>query len=164
LRRGLQANPPITYAEDTDMTDTGQMLQDIVRVAQSGRDFFAGMGPRASQDEVRAAFDYLADVKKRLVNSLTIWASPTSEESERGKSTVTAVEKAYSDASRRFRKDAPASVAHALTFGEDQLLELTERAYATTPVPALRQLLKAYYAEIAICRQTMSRLESRLAA
>lgn len=146
------------------MTETGQILQDIVRVAQSGRDFFAGTGPRVSEGEVRAAFGYVADVKKRLINSLAIWAPPMSGNSEGDTSTVAAVEKAYAGASRRFRKDAPASVAHALTFGEDRLLKLTERAFETTRVPALRQLLKAYYAEIAICRQTMSRLESRLAA
>ncbi len=53
------------------MIDTEQALQDIVRVAQSGRDLFVDLGSRAREGEVREAFGYVADVKKRLIESLS---------------------------------------------------------------------------------------------
>lgn len=146
------------------MSDTEQSLQDLSRMARSGHRFFARTGPRASEDEVRAAFAYVADVKQRLAHSLSAWAPPPAKNRESGNAAVAIVEKLYADASRNFRPEAPASVAHALTFAEDQLLKLTERTYEGTRVPALRQLLKEYYAEISMCRQTMSRLQARLAA
>jgi adenosylmethionine-8-amino-7-oxononanoate aminotransferase len=146
------------------MTQTEQaLLQDIVRVAQTGHDFFADVGPRANEIEVRAAFAYVADVKRRLIHSLVTWAPPA-HNAEPGNVSVATVEKLYADARRHLRPEAPASIAHALMIGEDQLIKLTERAFRGTRVPALRQLLKASYPELSICRQTMSRLQARLAA
>ncbi|HET7065281.1 MAG TPA: hypothetical protein VFI49_13500 [Rudaea sp.] len=145
------------------MIDTEQTLQDIVRVAQSGRDFFVDIGSRAVEREVRETFAYVADVKKRLIESLAAW-TPAPPPSRRASGIVAAVEKLYRDVRHHFRGDAPASVAHALTFGEDQLIKLTERAFEGTRVPALRQLLKSYYSELSICQQAMSRLRTHLAA
>ena len=143
------------------MIDTEQALQDIVRVARCGHDLFVDIGSRACEGEVRDAFAYVADVKKRLIESLAIWTPAPS--GSRG-STVAALEKIYADVGQHFRADAPASVAHALAFAEDQLLKLTERAFERTRVPALRELLKSYYSELSICQQAMSRLRTRLAA
>ena len=145
------------------MIDTEQALQDIVRVAQSGRDLFLDLGTRASEGDVREAFGYVADVKKRLIESLATW-TPLAPADRRPCATVAAVEKLYGDVRGHFNGEAPASVAHALTFGEDQLLKLTERAFEGTRIPALRQLLKSYYSELSICQQAMSRLRTRLAA
>jgi len=145
------------------MIDTEQTLQDIVLVAQSGRDLFVDIGARTCEGDVREGFAYVADVKKRLVESLAPWTPPTPSLQRRG-SIVATVEKLYADVGRHFHGDAPASVAQALTFGEDQLISLTERAFEGTRVPALRQLLKSYYSELSICQQAMSRLRTRLAA
>ena len=145
------------------MIDTEQALQDIVRVAQSGRDLFSDLSSRACQDEVREAFAYVADVKKQLIDSLATW-TPPAPSGQRGSAAVATVEKLYAEVRQHFDGDAPAPVAHALTFGEDQLLKLTERAFEVTRVPALRQLLKSYYSELSICQQAMSRLRTRLAA
>jgi uncharacterized protein (TIGR02284 family) len=145
------------------MSNTEQALQDIARIARSGRDFFVDMGPRAKEREVQDAFTYVADVKERLINSLAIW-TPTAPCGGHDRSTVAAVEKLYADIRPHFQSGGPARVAHALAVGEDQLLKLTERAFEGTRVPALRQLLKAYYSEISICHQAMSRLQTRLAA
>jgi len=137
-----------------------QQLQDIVRLAQSGRDFYASVGPGAAETEVRAAFAYVADVKARLVHSLATWSPPAPVTS----SSAGAGEKLYNEARQSFRSDAPAMAAPVLTQGEDQLLKLVECAFEATRVPALRQLLKSFYSEVAICRQAMARLQSRLAA
>jgi len=143
------------------MPTNEQQLQDIVHLAQSGRDFFASVGPGAAETEVRAAFAYVADVKSRLVHALATWASPLAV----GRSaSVNAGEKLYTEARQTFRSDAPAPAATVLTQAEDQLLRLVECAFETTRVPALRQLLKSFYSEVAICRQAMARLQSRLAA
>ena len=145
------------------MIDTEQALQDIVRVAQSGRDAFMDIGSRASDGEVREAFAYAADVKRRLVESLVPWTPPLSPGRQAGPIVAT-IEKLYADVRQHFRADCPASVAHALTLGEGQLLALAERAFEGTRVPALRQLLKSYYSELSICQQAMSRLRTRVAA
>lgn len=142
------------------MTDTGEALQDIVRVARSGHAFFVDTGSRAQEGEVREAFAYVADVKKRLVDSLATWTPPEPSR-DRSSPMVAAVEKLYADVRQHFHGDAPQSVAHALTFGEEQLIKMTERAFAGTRVPALRQLLKSYYSELSICQQAMSRLRTR---
>ena len=145
------------------MIDTEQALQDIVRVAQSGRDLFVDLGSRTREGDVREGFAYVADVKNRLIESLAPWTPPAPSD-RRHTSIVATVEKLYQDVRRHFHGDAPASVAHALTFGEDQLVSLTERAFEGTRVPALRQLLKSHYSELSICQQAMSRLRTRLAA
>ena len=146
------------------MTNIAQEWQDIARSARSGRNFFAEAAPRARESEISAAFGYVADVKARLIDNLATWTATSAEGAGRHSPTVAAVEKLYADAARHFRPEAPASVAHALAFGEDQLLRLTEHAFETARTPVLRQLLKQYYSEISICRQTMSRLQARLAA
>jgi hypothetical protein len=145
------------------MIDTEQALQDIVRVAQSGRDLFVDLGSRARDGEVQEAFGYVADVKRRLIESLAPWTPPASA-GQCACAIVAEVEKLYADVGEHFNAQAPASMAHALTFGEDQLVKLTERAFEGTRVPALRQLLKSYYSELSICQQAMSRLQTRLAA
>jgi hypothetical protein len=143
------------------MRTNEQQLQDIVRLAQTGRDFFASVGPGAAETEVRAAFAYVADVKARLIHSLATWASPSMAEAT---GPVSVGEKLYNEARQNFRFDAPATAAPVLTQAEDQLLRLVECAFEATRVPALRQLLKSFYSEVAICRQAMARLQSRLAA
>ena len=145
------------------MIDTERALQDIVRVARSGRDLFIDIGARAGEGEVREAFAYVADVKQRLIESLAAW-TPPAPPSGRASATALAVEKLYGDVRQHFRADAPASVGHALAFAEGQLLRLAERAFEGTRVPALRELLKSYYSELSICQQAMSRLRTRLAA
>ncbi len=145
------------------MIDTEHALQDIVRLAQSGRELFIDLGSRARESDVREAFDYVADVKKRLIESLAAW-TPLEPSDQRARAAVAEVEKLYADVRERFNGEEPAPVAHALAFGEDELLKLTERAFEGTRVPALRQLLKSYYAELSICQQAMSRLRTRLAA
>ena len=140
------------------MATDQQKLQDIVRLAQSGRDFFASTGPGAAETEVRAAFAYVADVKARLIHSLSVWApAPAADNSSAGA-------RLYNEARQIFRSDAPATAASVLTRGEDQLLKLVESGFQSTRVPALRQLLKSFYSEVAICRQAMARLQARLAA
>jgi len=145
------------------MIDTEKSLQDIVRVAQTGRDLFVELGSRTGEGEVRDAFAYVADVKRRLIENLSAWTPPVSSDS-RASATALAVQRLYEDVRQHFRSDAPASVAHALTFAEDRLIRLIERAFEGTRVPALRQLLKSYYSELSICQQAMSRLRTRLAA
>lgn len=145
------------------MIDTEHALQDIVRLAQSGRELFIDLGSRARESDVREAFDYVADVKKRLIESLAAW-TPLAPSDQRARAAVAEVEKLYADVREHFNGEEPAPVAHALAFGEDELLKLTERAFEGTRVPALRQLLKSYYAELSICQQAMSRLRTRLAA
>jgi uncharacterized protein (TIGR02284 family) len=147
----------------TEMIDTEHALQDIVRVAQTGRELFVELGSRAEEGEVRDAFVYVADVKRQLIESLAAW-TPPAPSGRRASGIVAAVEKLYGDVRQHFHGDAPASVAHALTFGEDQLIKLTERAFERTRIPALRQLLKSYYSELTVCQQAMSRLQTRLAA
>ena len=141
------------------MPTNEQQLQDIVRLAQSGREFFLAAGPGAAETEVRAAFAYVADVKSRLIHGLAIWAPATATSGS-----VNAGEKLYNEARQSFRYDAPATAAPILTQAEDQLLRQVECAFEATRVPALRQLLKSFYSEVAICRQAMARLQSRLAA
>lgn len=142
------------------MIDTGRALQDIVRVAHCGRELFSDLGCRAYDGEVREAFAYVADVKKRLIDSLGTWTPPAPSGEQSGPIVAT-VEKLYADVRQHFHGDAPQSVAHALTFGENQLVKLTERAFEGTRVPALRQLLKSYYSELSVCQRAMSRLRTR---
>ena len=71
---------------------------------------------------------------------------------------------AYADAHKAFRSDVPANVANSLGFAEAQLCKLLQRAFDEAETPALKQVLKSYYAELLICRQAMWRLHARLAA
>jgi len=145
------------------MNSNEQVLQNMARIAQSGRDFFTDIYPRVLSSEVRTAFAYVADVKSRLLRDLAPWV-PHIERSEDRTSPAATVEKMYDDARKAFRGDVPAPVAHALGFGEAQLCKLLQRAFDESDSPALKQMLKSYYAELLICRQAMWRLHARLAA
>ena len=52
----------------------GLPAEEIVRIASIGRDFFIEMKPRVIDSEVRAAFEYISDVKSRFVLDMTQWA------------------------------------------------------------------------------------------
>ena len=145
------------------MNSNEQVLQNLARIAQSGRDFFTEVYSRVHSSEVRTAFAYVADVKTRLLRDLTPWV-PRIERGDDRTSPAAVVEKMYEDARKSFRGDVPAPVAHALGFGEAQLCKLLQRAFEEAASPALKQVLKSYYAELLICRQAMWRLHARLAA
>lgn len=150
------------------MIGNEQVLQDIVRIAKSGRDFFSETSSRVTDTEVRTAFVYLSEVKTRLIDELIPWV-PRAKDTAPGSPSaivpsVIVTEKLYMDARTNFRSNQPESIANALSFGEDQLLKLVERAFNAARAPALKQLLKSYYAELSICRDAMSRLRARLAA
>ena len=146
------------------MNSNEQVLQNMARIAQSGREFFASVYPRVVSPEVRQAFAYIADVKTRLLRDLQPWVPHVEKQPDDRTSPAALVEKMYTDSLRTFRSDVPATVANALGFAEAQLCKLLQRAFDEADSPALKQVLKSYYAELLICRQAMWRLHARLAA
>jgi len=146
------------------MNTNEQVLQNMARIARSGREFFAEVYPRVLSPEVRQAFAYITDVKSRLLRDLQPWVPEIHASGDDRTSPAAMVEKMYADARRQFRTDVPANVANALGFAEAQLCKLLQRAFDEADSPALKQVLKSYYAELLICRQAMWRLHARLAA
>lgn len=146
------------------MKNNEQVLQNMMRIARAGRDFFAQIYPRVNDPEVRMALSYVTDVKNRLLNDLSAWAPMPPAQSEDRTSPAAMVEKMYADARRTFRGDAPAETGNALSVGEVQLCRLLERAFEEVDSPALKRVLKSYYAELMLCRQAMWRLQARRAA
>lgn len=146
------------------MKSNEQVLQNMMRIARSGRDFFAEVYPRVNDPEVRMALSYVSDVKSRLLNDLGAWVRQPAADSDDRTSPAAMVERMYADARRNFRGDAPADVGNALSVGEVQLCRLLERAFEEADSPGLKRLLKSYYAELMLCRQAMWRLQARRAA
>ena len=152
------------------MKSHDDVLQQIVRIAQSGRDFFVQMYPRVTDPEERTAFTYISEVKSQLLTDLAPWV-PTIAQNPVGSvdqpsvehaSPAAIIEKMYAEARKHFRGEAPG--ANALRFGEEQLIRLVERAFEESSVPALKEILKSYYGQLVICREAMWRLQLRLAA
>ncbi len=142
------------------------LLQQIARMARSSHDFYVDVYPGVTDAEIRTAFAYISEVKSRLLADLTPWMPPKAALSDPADhiSPATVVEKMYADARRNFRGTAPAASAGALSFGEEQLLRLLERAFTGTTNATLKDLLKSYYPQLVICREAMSRLHARMAA
>lgn len=146
------------------------VLQQIVRIAQSGRDFFVQMYPRVTDPEERMAFTYISEVKNQLLVDLAPWVPKVESKSAASAalplaertSPAAIVEKLYVEARKNFRGEAAG--ANALRFAEEQLIRLVERAFEESSVPALKEILKSYYGQLVICREAMWRLQLRLAA
>jgi uncharacterized protein (TIGR02284 family) len=139
------------------------LLQQIVRIAGIGRDFFNEMKPRVADSEVRAAFEYISDVKSRLVLDLTPWA-PAGKSENHHVSAAASAERIYVDLKRSFDGAQPHLSAGLLDIGEQQLMRLVERSFEVTKSPVLRKLLKAHYPSLVVCREAMSRLSARRVA
>jgi len=139
------------------------LLQQIVSIASVGRDFFVEMKSRVADSEVRAAFDYISDVKGRLVLELAAWASEGSPLGHHVSAAASA-ERIYVDLKRTFDGTRPQLSAGLLDIGEQQLIRLVERAFETSQSPVLRKLLKAHYPALVVCREAMSRLSARKVA
>jgi uncharacterized protein (TIGR02284 family) len=154
--------------EEWKMKSHDDVLRQIVRIARSGNEFFVDTYPGVRDPEIRSAFAYLSEVKTRMIADLAPFMPKESGPSEQASSDRTspavALQRLYADMHGKFRSDAPATAAKALSLGEDQLIRLVERAFEETQLPDLKELLKAYYAQLLICRDAMSRLHSRLAA
>jgi len=140
-----------------------EKLQDIVRIAQSSRDFFVAAYPHVAEPELRTAFAYISDVKARLIADMTPWTPQEPCVSAR-KPDSDAIERLYADARALLGRRPPEQFGDALSFGEDQLLKRVERAFDEVRLPALRQLLRSYQSQLAVCRQAMWRLNGRMAA
>ncbi len=147
------------------------ILHQVACIARSGRDFFVQVHPGIVDPEVRTTFAYIAEVKDRLLTDLLPWLTPALEpsstpaqDSDDRISPAVIVAKAYGDARKMFRGDAPAASAAALIFGEEQLLRLFERAFEQAENEALKQLLKSYHPQLVISREAMTRLRARLVA
>jgi hypothetical protein len=147
------------------MKNNDQVLQNMLRIARSGRDFFAQIYPRVTEPEVRMALSYVSDVKNRFLTDLSAWVPEAAPDVDDRTSPAALVEKMYADARRNFRAEAPAELGNALSVGEVQLCRLLERAFEEpASPPALKRMLKSYYAELMLCRQAMWRLQARRAA
>lgn len=141
--------------------NTDALLRDILHVTRAGHAFFVSAYPGLVDAEVRTAFAYVTDVKARMIAELTPWLTAADDECSAKAHTI---EKMYTDARAAFHGRAPANVASALGFGEDQLLRMVERAFADARLPALRQLLKTHHSQLRVCRQAMGRMQGRMAA
>ena len=145
------------------MNREGDLLQQVVRIASIGRDFFVEMKPRVANIEVRAAFEYISDVKSRFVLDIVPWAPADSGENHHVSAAASA-ERIYVDLRRSFDGAQPQLSAGLLDIGEQQLMRLVERAFEITKTPALRKLLKAHYPSLVVCREAMLRLSARRVA
>jgi len=139
------------------------LLQQIVRIAIIGRDFFIETKSRIADNEVRAAFEYIADVESRVVADLTPWA-PAGKSDNHHVSAAASAERIYVDLKRSFNGAQPQLSAGLLDIGEQQLMRLVERAFEVTKSAVLRKLLKAHYPSLVVCREAMSRLSARKVA
>jgi uncharacterized protein (TIGR02284 family) len=139
------------------------LLQQIVRIATTGRDFFIEVTPRITDSEVRAAFDYIAEAKRRFVLELTPWTRETTTE-EHHVSAAASAERIYVDLRRTFDGTRPQLSAGLLDIGEQQLMRLVERTFESAKSPLLRRLLKVHYPSLVVCREAMSRLSARRVA
>ena len=147
------------------------VLHQVARIARSGRAFFVGVYPGVADAEVRTTFAYIAEVKNRLLADLAPWLAPNLDSPVAGSedradriSPAALLAKAYADARKTFRGDSPAASAATLSFGEDQLLRLLERAFEQSDDATLKQLLKSYHPQLVISREAMLRLRARQAA
>jgi len=147
------------------------VLHQVARIARSGRDFFLEVYSGIVDAEVRTTFAHIAEVKNRLLTDLMPWLTPPLESSNPPAgdsadhiSPAAIVAKAYADARKTFRGDAPAASAAALGFGEEQLLRLLGRAFEQAENQSLKQLLKSYHPQLVISREAMSRLRARQVA
>lgn len=141
-------------------------LQQIVRVVQSGQDFFVNAYAELTDAEIRTAFTYIIDVKSQFLTELAPWISSASLPSANADvaSPIVAIERIYADAKKNFHGNRLEASTNELGFGEAQLLRLVERAYEVSDDMKLKRLLKAYYPQFVICREAMWRLSARLAA
>lgn len=140
------------------------ILHQVVRIVESGHDFFVEAYAGLKDPEIRTAFSYISDVKSQLLADLSPWVSPAHPANGDPASPTVAVERIYADARKNFHGSRLEASANELGFGEAQLLRLVERAYELSDDMKLKRLLKAYYPQIVICREAMWRLSARLAA
>ena len=140
------------------------LLQQIVRIASIGRDFFIEMKSRVADSEVRAAFEYISDVKSRFVLDVAPWAPTDGVSESHHVSAAASAERIYVDLKRSFDGAQPQLSAGLLDIGEQQLMRLVERAFEVAKSPVLRKLLKAHYPSLVVCREAMSRLSARRVA
>jgi hypothetical protein len=140
------------------------LLQQVLRIARAGRKFFTAVTPTITDAEVRSGFEYISEVKVRLIGDLSPWTREMSDEPMQHVSAAVSVEKVYADLERTFRKEPPAASSRLLAIGEEQLLRSVERTFDTTQNEQLKALLKTYYPQLVICREAMSRLRTRQAA
>lgn len=140
------------------------LLQQVLRIARAGRKFFNAVTLSIADAEVRSGFEYIAEVKGRLIGDLSPWTREISAEPMQHVSAAVSVEKVYADLERTFRREPPVASARVLAIGEEQLLRAVERAFDVTQNADLKALLKTYYPQLVICREAMARLRSRQAA
>ncbi len=140
------------------------ILHQIVRIVQSGHDFFVDAYAGLTVPELRMAFTYIVDVKSQFLTDLAPWVTLSNQPVTDADSPVVTIERIYSDAKRDFHGSRLESSANELGFGEAQLLRLVERACESTDDITLKRTLKAYCPQIVICREAMWRLSARLAA
>ena len=139
-------------------------LQQIVRIVQSGHDFFVDAYPGLTDAEIRTAFTYLIDVKSQFLSDLSPWTTAMTPHVQDANSPTVAIEQIYLDAKRNFHGNRLDASANELGFGEAQLLRVVEHAYELCDDMKLKRILKAYYPQFVICREAMWRLGERLAA
>jgi uncharacterized protein (TIGR02284 family) len=145
------------------MSREQELLQQIVRIATSGRNFFADMKTRIADPEVHTAFEYISDVKDRFVRDLSQWV-PAGKAEFHDNATATNIERFYASLKRTFDGARPQRSAAVLDVSEQQLMCLVERAFEVVQSPVLRSLLKAHYPALVVCREAMARLHTRKAA
>jgi hypothetical protein len=140
------------------------LLRQIIRIAKSGRDYFAAVYPSVIDADMRSAFVYMSEIKERLIADIEPWIPAIQEDVSDHVSPAALVEKMYRDARAAFRTSEPAASAKALTVAEEQLSRLVERTFEVTTDARLKDALKAHYPQLLVCVEAMRRLRARMAA
>ena len=148
------------------MNSLDGLLQQTLRIARASRDFFVFAEPAMKDSEVRMAFEYIGQVKGKLASDLEPYVAANDGQAVGATlSPASSVEKIYQDLRTSVRSSGvSAAAARTLAAGEEQLVRLVERAFEQATNATLKDMLKAYYPQLVICREAMARLRARQAA
>ena len=141
-------------------------LQQIVRMARSGRDFFVSVYPRLdnAHGELRFVFSYIGYVNCSFIAGLAPWTHDFVDDPNDKISPAAALSKTYAATSENFRSDVPTACTSALSFGEEEFLRWIKRGYESATSEELKGLFTDYYPRFVACHDALLRLRTRQAA
>jgi uncharacterized protein (TIGR02284 family) len=145
------------------MTDSADLLKDVVHVATDGAAFYEHAAKQVSDPALRGTFERMAERKRTLIAALSGRLAMLGEDPPAAPGFAGTARRFYADLRSGFGRDPRALVAQ-LEEMEDRLVRHYESALAAAEVPEIRSQLEAHRAGVLEAHEEMRRLKRGAAA
>lgn len=147
---------------DLHVQPDNEALNDLIRIATDGEDFYRDAALQVSDADIAAVFATMAEARARLIKDLSNWVATHGGEPPRDGTLLGAMRRLYAEGRAQLAADPDRLYIAQFEGQENQLLQQYQAVLQGSSDPAVRRVLLRHQRDVHKAHDRMCALKHRL--